>query len=70
MIVLDAGARPRDEARLVAAGALALLDGDAGDHHLGEVGGVVGEAAARAGVNPRTLYEKLRRYGIDKRDYR
>ncbi len=39
-------------------------------HHLEATRGVVGETAARAGINPRTLYEKMRRYGLAKRDFR
>jgi DNA-binding NtrC family response regulator len=39
-------------------------------HLLGRSGGHVGEAALRAGLNPRSLYDLLRRHGIDWRDYR
>ncbi len=35
-----------------------------------ETGGTVGEAAQRARINPRTLYEKMRRYGLDKSEFR
>jgi transcriptional regulator with GAF, ATPase, and Fis domain len=37
---------------------------------LGKTRGRVGEAAALMGINPRSVYEKLKKYGIDKRDYR
>ncbi len=40
------------------------------DHHLREARGQVGEVARRAGINPRTLYEKMRRLGLRKEDYR
>jgi len=33
-------------------------------------GGRVGDAARRAGIDPRSLYEKLRRYGLRKEDFR
>ena len=33
-------------------------------------GGRVGEVARRAGIDPRSLYEKLRRYGLRKEDFR
>ncbi|MDA1196178.1 MAG: hypothetical protein O2894_13490 [Planctomycetota bacterium] len=33
-------------------------------------GGRVGEAASRAGLNPRSLYDLLRRHGIRWRDFR
>jgi DNA-binding NtrC family response regulator len=37
---------------------------------LQETGGRIGEAAGRAGIDPRSLYNKMRRYGIDKRRFR
>ncbi len=37
---------------------------------LAKTGGRMGEAAERAGVNRRTLLRKLKRHGIDRRDYR
>ena len=37
---------------------------------LRETGGRVGEAATRAGIEPRSLYEKMRRYGLRKEDFR
>jgi len=40
------------------------------DHHLRQASGQVGEVASRAGINPRTLYEKMRRLGLRKEDYR
>ena len=40
------------------------------EHHLRETRGVVGEVARLAGINPRTLYEKMRRLGLRKEDYR
>lgn len=40
------------------------------DHHLRESRGQVGEVASRASINPRTLYEKMRRLGLRKEDYR
>ncbi|WP_145070530.1 sigma-54-dependent transcriptional regulator [Engelhardtia mirabilis] len=40
------------------------------EHHLRETRGTVGEVARRARINPRTLYDKLRRHGLDKADYR
>jgi len=39
------------------------------DHHLRESDGALGEVARRAGINPRTLYEKMRRLGLRKEDY-
>jgi len=39
-------------------------------HLLGETRGSVGETARRAKVNPRTLYEKMRRYGLRKEEFR
>ncbi|MCB9881884.1 MAG: sigma-54-dependent Fis family transcriptional regulator [Planctomycetes bacterium] len=32
--------------------------------------GRIGETARRVGIDPRSLYDKLKRYGIDKRDYK
>ena len=32
--------------------------------------GRIGEAARKAGINPRSLYEKMRRYGLRKEDHR
>ena len=40
------------------------------EHHLRETNGVVGDVAQAAGINPRTLYEKMRRLGLRKEDYR
>jgi DNA-binding NtrC family response regulator len=37
---------------------------------LARAGGRVGEAALRAGLNPRSLYEKMRRHGLRKEDFR
>jgi DNA-binding NtrC family response regulator len=33
-------------------------------------GGKVGETARRAGIQPRSLYEKMRRHGLEKKDFR
>jgi len=38
--------------------------------HLAETGGRVGETARRAGIQPRSLYEKMRRLGLRKEDFR
>ena len=40
------------------------------DDVLRRAGGRVGEAAARAGLSPRTLYDLMRRHGLKKEDYR
>jgi DNA-binding NtrC family response regulator len=40
------------------------------EHHLRATRGAVGEVSAAAGINPRTLYEKMRRLGLRKEDYR
>ncbi len=40
------------------------------EHHLKQAGGKLGEVARRAGINPRTLYAKMRRLGLRKEDYR
>lgn len=40
------------------------------EHHLRATRGRVGETAHRAGLNPRTIYEKMRRLGLRKSDYR
>ena len=40
------------------------------DAVLTEVRGVVGDAAARAGLAPRSLYDKMKRHGLRKEDYR
>jgi len=37
---------------------------------LHQTGGRVGETAAHAGIEPRSLYEKMRRYGLRKEDFR
>jgi len=37
---------------------------------LDATGGRVGETAERAGIQPRSLYEKMRRYGLRKEDFR
>jgi DNA-binding NtrC family response regulator len=37
---------------------------------LQETGGRVGETARRAGMRPRSLFEKMRRHGLRKEDYR
>ena len=37
---------------------------------LTETGGRIGATAARAGIQPRSLFEKMRRYGLRKEDYR
>ncbi|MBN2070379.1 MAG: sigma-54-dependent Fis family transcriptional regulator [Candidatus Krumholzibacteriota bacterium] len=37
---------------------------------LSETGGRVGEAARRAGIHPRGLYDKMRHYGLRKEDFR
>ena len=37
---------------------------------LRETGGRVGEAAGKAGIEPRSLYEKMKRYGLSKEDFR
>lgn len=39
-------------------------------HQLEEVHGHVGEAAARAGIDPRSLYEKMKHHGLRKEDFR
>ena len=40
------------------------------EHHLRDARGIVGTVAQRAGINPRTLYEKMRRLGLKKEDFR
>jgi len=40
------------------------------EHHLREHRGVLAAVARSAGVNPRTLYEKMRRLGLRKEDFR
>jgi len=40
------------------------------DAMLRATGGRVGETARRAGIVPRSLYEKMRKYGLHKEDYR
>jgi DNA-binding NtrC family response regulator len=40
------------------------------DHHLRRSAGTLAEVARKAGINPRTLYEKMRRLGLRKEDYR
>ncbi len=40
------------------------------EHHLRACHGTVGEVAERACINPRTLYEKMRRLGLAKEDFR
>jgi transcriptional regulator with PAS, ATPase and Fis domain len=37
---------------------------------LEQTGGSVGETAARAGISPRSLYDKMRRHGLRKEDFR
>jgi len=37
---------------------------------LSETGGKVGETAKRAGIEPRSLYDKMKRYGLRKEDFR
>ncbi|MGH7163306.1 MAG: sigma-54 interaction domain-containing protein, partial [Planctomycetota bacterium] len=37
---------------------------------LRESGGRVGEAAARAGINPRSLFDKMRQHGLRKEDFK
>jgi DNA-binding NtrC family response regulator len=37
---------------------------------LEETGGRVGETAERAGISPRSLYEKMKRHGLRKEDFR
>ncbi|MGK0480296.1 MAG: two-component system response regulator AtoC [Planctomycetota bacterium] len=37
---------------------------------LKEEGGVINRTAERAGISPRALYDRLKRYGIDKDDFR
>lgn len=37
---------------------------------LTETGGVMAETAKRAGISPRALYDRMRRLGLDKNDYR
>ena len=39
------------------------------EHHLAQARGAVGAAARSARINPRTLYEKMRRHGLEKRDF-
>ena len=51
--------------RLVAAGERAYLQAV-----LAAVGGRVGDAARRAGISPRALFEKMRRHGLRKEDFR
>jgi DNA-binding NtrC family response regulator len=33
-------------------------------------GGRIGETARRAGIDPRSLYTKMRRYGLRKEDFK
>ncbi|MFT5289167.1 MAG: two-component system response regulator AtoC [Planctomycetota bacterium] len=40
------------------------------EHHLRRNPGALGDVARDAGINPRTLYEKMRRLGLSKEDYR
>jgi two-component system response regulator AtoC len=40
------------------------------EHRLREAGGQVGEAATRAGMAPRSLYEKMKSYRLCKEDFR
>ncbi len=37
---------------------------------LQETGGRVGETAKRAGIEPRSLYDKMKHYGFRKEDFR
>ncbi len=37
---------------------------------LSQTGGRIGLTASRAGIQPRSLFEKMRRYGLRKEDYR
>jgi len=37
---------------------------------LRETRGRIGETARRAGIQPRSLYEKMQRYGLRKEDFR
>jgi hypothetical protein len=37
---------------------------------LSECGGKIGVTAERAGIQPRSLYSKMKRYGLRKEDYR
>jgi DNA-binding NtrC family response regulator len=39
-------------------------------HLLRETGGAIGETAARAGINPKTLYEKMKTHDLRKEDFR
>jgi DNA-binding NtrC family response regulator len=40
------------------------------ERQLRQTQGRVGEAAARAGIDPRSLYEKMHRYGLRKESFR
>ena len=40
------------------------------DHHLRATGGRVGDTARRAGLDPRSVYSKMRALGLRKEDYR
>jgi len=60
-------ARPLREVRREAVEALEKRYLDA---LLRVTGGKVGETARRAGIVPRSLYEKMRKYGLSKEDYR
>jgi len=37
---------------------------------LRDTGGVMADTAKRAGISPRALYDRMRRHGLDKQDYR
>jgi DNA-binding NtrC family response regulator len=39
-------------------------------HHLKECGGRVGDTAKRIGIEPRSLFDKMKRYGLRKEDFR
>jgi len=66
-VATDGGFRPLHEVR---AEALAAVECDYLKDVLRASGGRVGEAARRAGLNPRALYDRMRRYGLRKEAFR
>jgi DNA-binding NtrC family response regulator len=39
-------------------------------HHLKQCGGRVGDTAKRIGIEPRSLFDKMKLYGLRKEDFR
>ena len=40
------------------------------EEHLRQAGGKIGETAKKAGIELRSLYDKMRRYGLAKEDFK